>query len=314
MSIKNKSISIFIYIINYIIFFTFITKLFANNNEQVDNIFIFIHGTWVYSNLSLLLKKFENKEIYNRWKNIIGKEAEQKGLIDITNINNEEAYLPREKIIIEYKKDNNVYPNSKYYKYNWDGFLSEKNRNNAAKILLNELLRLKKKFSNAKINIIGYSHGGNVALNMLRYIPNNIDNLEIENLILLATPIGNKTENLANKKNKNNNFYFKNIYCIYSYGDFTQIKDFLFNFPFCHRFLKNRIKNVHNIEIQYHFNGKSNNEKFIYLPNHKDFWIYPNKKRLRYRPKNYFPVIYFLPKIIKTANTSNHTIYKLEIE
>lgn len=274
-------------------------------NNTVDNIFIIIHGTFAYSFSSIFFDSSEKELISQRWNKTKNKSAEQKGLIDISDKNNPEEYLKREVVIIDYKKKNNsIYRNTRYYKYNWDGFLSEKNRNKAAKILAEELLLLKKQFPDAKIHIIGYSHGGNVAVNIVKYLPPNSP-LIINQLILLATPIGSITERLANKKNKSNQYYFKEIICFYSQGDLTQIKDFLFNFPLCSRFLKKRKKNVTIIECYYQYEDSQSNRIINYLPNHKDFWLPYDHKLISKTSYTFLPVILHLPEIIGSRNLYN---------
>lgn len=270
-----------ILLINQFYMFFFIFFNYNNSyDKKKENIFIIIHGTWIYSFSSLLFSSFEKSEIEQRWKNTENKIAEQQGLIDITNLENNEDYLKREEGIIEYKKQNNkFYENTRYYKYNWDGFLSEKNRNKAAKILAKEIILIKKRFPHSKIHIIGYSHGGNVALNLIKYLPKN-NNLIIDELVLLATPIGKTSESLAKKK-RDFQYFFKKIYCLYSIYDTTQIKDFMFNFPFCHRFLKQRIKNVVEINCEYSFYNQKNEKIFIHYPNHQDFWLFKKRYYLK---------------------------------
>jgi hypothetical protein len=292
----------------------FFIIFFNNNNsynQKTENIFIVIHGTWVYSFSSLLFSSSEKSEIEKRWKNTENKIAEKNGLIDITNLNNNEDYLKREEGLIEYKKQNNkFYKNTRYYKYNWDGFLSENNRNKAAKILVKEITLIKEKFPNSKIYIIGYSHGGNVALNMIKYLPKN-NNLIIDELVLLATPIGKKSELLAKKK-RNDKYFFKKIFCLYSIHDTTQIKDFMFNFPFCQRFLKERTKNVFQINCKYGFYNQKDNNILLHYPDHQDFWLF--EKKLLIKNKHYFynPVIYYLPSIIDYSNNLNKETTSIE--
>jgi hypothetical protein len=204
---KGKIISMLFIKKKYILLYVYFLIYLKNNHpetvkEPIKNIFIFIHGTWAYSFSSLLFNYFEKELIKNRWKKVKNKKAEQPGLIDITNINNKLEYLNREKIILEYKKKNEKYfPNSIYYKFNWDGFLSEANRNKAAKTLSEGIKKIHITHPQAKIYIIGYSHGGNVGLKIANYILEE-ESLYIEKIILLATPIGEITEKLALSKKK----------------------------------------------------------------------------------------------------------------
>jgi hypothetical protein len=309
------------------VFFCWLIILFLLNNrssnKEVDNIFIIIHGVWVYSWDSLLFEFRQKPLINGRWNLVKNKKAEQKGLIDITNIDNPEEFLERERSIIKYKKENSqLYHYAKYYKYNWDGFLSEKSRNNAGKILAKELLLLREKYPNSKIHIIGYSHGGNVALNTVKYLPKN-STLVIDELILFASPIGKITEELASRKNSNREYYFKKIFSIYSQADSTQIKDFLFNFPQCHRFLEKRSENVFIIECKYSYYDQIKNKNIVYLPDHKDFVIEFEKKLIQGKYYTYLPIICYLPEIINSKKklinsnikkiNSHHSIYLLPL-
>lgn len=116
------------------------------------------------------------------------------------------------------------FPRETFYIFGWSGKLDTKERKKAAKILNNELKKVIKKYRkkygvNPTIRIITHSHGGNVALN-LAAIKKNCDTIiSIDELILLACPVQEKTKNLTK------NPMFKNIYSLYSTLDFIQVLD-----------------------------------------------------------------------------------------
>ncbi len=116
----------------------------------------------------------------------------------------------------------NPHENNIYYTYGWSGILSAKRRFQDSLIfyeqLNQEINRLKAIYNNLKIRIVGYSHGGNVALNLAYiqecYHPAN--SLAIDELILVGTPLQRCTRQLIHSS------FFKKIYSIFSCGDKIQ--------------------------------------------------------------------------------------------
>lgn len=114
------------------------------------------------------------------------------------------------------------------YTYGWSGVLSETIRYKNAARFYNELLAEYQKLSinnpgkKVKIYIVGYSHGGTVALQLARvFEKEKIDQpLTIDTLVLLGTPIQNETDHLVLSP------LFKKVYHIYSRGDKVQKMDF----------------------------------------------------------------------------------------
>ncbi len=112
-----------------------------------------------------------------------------------------------------------------FYTFAWSGALCFPARKKAGMILYNKLndliLDYKKKYDYyPKIRIITFSHGGNVALNMIQFLPFLQDkHIELE-LVIIACPV---QEPLAS--------YIKNpeidfIYSISTEGDYIQKLDF----------------------------------------------------------------------------------------
>lgn len=136
-------------------------------------------------------------------------------------------------------------------------------RINAAQELYSALQELKKINPERKIIIIGFSHGGNIALSLQQInMKENNPSFHIDLLILLATPIGKISE-----INANTNF-FSQIINFYSLQDYYQISDLFFNFPYTKRFFNNN-KNVINIDVRYY--KKKNNKIEVIYPGHRHF-------------------------------------------
>ena len=117
--------------------------------------------------------------------------------------------------------DNNI-----YYTYGWSGLLSPKTRYRDAMALFQsidkEVSRLKAQNFDPRVRVFGYSHGGNVGLNLgavwKKEFPNS--QLQIDELVLLGTPIIADTDYLINEK------LFKRVYNLYSLHDRIQPLDF----------------------------------------------------------------------------------------
>ncbi|HEV2601151.1 MAG TPA: hypothetical protein VGT41_02535 [Candidatus Babeliales bacterium] len=128
-----------------------------------------------------------------------------------------------------------------YYTYGWSGLMSESKRYTDAINLYQSVAALVAQLTangiSPKVRIIGYSHGGNVVLNIakVRQCEQNPLPLEVDEIILYGVPIQKETDYLVNDP------MFKKIYHIYSRGDRIQKLDF-FSFKrfFSHRIFKPR--------------------------------------------------------------------------
>lgn len=112
-----------------------------------------------------------------------------------------------------------------YYTFGWSGKLGFDNRAAAGKDLYQEIVALFKQYQKKyntlpKLRIITFSHGGNVALNMVKYLP-FIDGQKIElELVLIACPVQKVTEDLINHPE------ITQSVVIYSTMDLLQIADY----------------------------------------------------------------------------------------
>jgi hypothetical protein len=130
---------------------------------------------------------------------------------------------------------------NQYYTFGWSGLLSVSGRYCAAidlyEAVAQKVAELKEQGIDARVRIIGYSHGGNVVLNLglVRQSEPDLLPLSVDEAFLLGVPVQNETDYLINDE------IFKKIYHIYSRGDRIQKLDFFsFNRFFSHRLFKPR--------------------------------------------------------------------------
>lgn len=115
-----------------------------------------------------------------------------------------------------------------YYTFGWSGLLSSRMRYLEAKIFYDQILKEfdedYKSNQNLKIRIIGYSHGGNIALKLAEVYKKEgyekTKKIKIDELILIGVPVLPETDYLMNSS------LFKKIYHFYSFGDRIQRLDF----------------------------------------------------------------------------------------
>ena len=114
-----------------------------------------------------------------------------------------------------------MFPFETFYVFGWSGKLNAKVRENASRVLYEQLIKVKNEYilkygNNPKIRLITHSHGGNVALNLAKFKKEE-DNLSIDQLILLACPVQEKTKKYIEDD------LFKKTYALYSSLDMVQI-------------------------------------------------------------------------------------------
>jgi len=113
-----------------------------------------------------------------------------------------------------------------YYTYGWSGLLSPSTRYKESVPLLLELEKEVQNYRargiNPKIRFIGYSHGGNVCLNVAKAYEELFPDcsLTINQLILVGSPVQGETDYLVNSP------LFEHVYHFYSNGDRIQKLDF----------------------------------------------------------------------------------------
>jgi len=120
--------------------------------------------------------------------------------------------------------DPELYPLEHIYQFGWSGNLCFLKREQEAELLYKDLLDLINQYkatydTTPYIRIIGHSHGGNIALNLVPLIIKNNNILTIDELILLATPVQEKTAAYITDPS------IKKAYSLYSKADLIQVID-----------------------------------------------------------------------------------------
>lgn len=223
-----------------------------------------------------------------------------------------------------------AYPHSQkhtkrtYFTFGWSGLVSSKARLDDAgafyKALREKIKKRPPHMPLPTITIIGYSHGGNVALNLAhcrRYeFPN--DTFLINTLILVGTPVQKETDYLICDP------LFQNIFHIYSRADRIQKLD-CFSFK---RFFSNRrfrsgkryTVPPHVTQIEVQLKEKNYNHRWRdRSPGHIELWFFgwPEHKKSFYRPHfplHPLPIAIFIPRLIdlvKTQTNESHVIVEL---
>ncbi|MBP9765180.1 hypothetical protein KBD08_02490 [Candidatus Babeliales bacterium] len=202
---------------------------------------VFIHGSFSLrphlsiSNIFKMLYDTIEESVYyrsteiNRRDPFFYKNQAMSGLglhkIDITHPHNNAA-APILAASFEQISNEVGYPASEeYYTFGWSGLISNKLRYLEAGFLYQDLERIVRKIRKEgfepKIRLIGYSHGGNLALQLgaLYTTKSDADKITIDELWLLGTPIQVETDYLINSP------IFKKIYNFYSKADRVQTLD-----------------------------------------------------------------------------------------
>lgn len=243
-----------------------------NNNP----ITIFIHGT-LYPGLSLLIRAFDLPLGITQAK----KQANRL-------LHGRIAYLLNESDPQRFNLDN-------FYFFGWSGQLNPKARKEAAYTLYDQI-----KDFNQPVQIIGYSHGGNIALNLAEIIKEkNNYNFKIAELILIACPVVAITEEYIYSP------IFENILSFYSEGDITQTIDPQYLFKDVRQYAKKSGKNIS-------FFSK---RLFHPCPKLTQIRVLYNKRNMRHIEFLHKPFIKNLPFLInltqcsKSDQTKENNIY-----
>lgn len=219
--------------------------------------------------------------------------------------------------------------NNYYYTYGWSGLLSPKTRYKDAELFFIALEKELEKYHAQgiypKLRVIGYSHGGNVSLNLERIRRDKFPNstMSVDQLLLVGSPIQGETDFLINGP------LFKRVYNFFSHADRIQRLDF-FSFD---RFFSGRIftnnkclklpKKLTQVQIKVTRNARSTNcspKKQMLAknlcnpaiisgrsnlirdisPGHSELWFF-GWSQVQYRstyPLHPFPTVAFTPLII----------------
>lgn len=187
-----------------------------------------------------------------------------------------------------------------YYTFGWSGLFSNSVRYLEAEIFYNQLSaeieKYKKSGIEPKVRIVGYSHGGNVAINLATIHEHKQADFMIDELILIGVPI-----TTANKKHISSPL-FKKIYHFYSPADRVQALDCLTSQSFFSartfeespdfKLPKNLVQIAFRLKrIAFcHDNGKPNKFHFNRLrnadPGHTEWWSFG----WAYNYRQYLPI------------------------
>ncbi|MFC1842814.1 hypothetical protein ACFLYU_04105 [Candidatus Dependentiae bacterium] len=231
-----------------------------------------------------------------------------------------------------------------YYTFGWSGLMTSDKRYQSAKKFYNAFSSEIKKFHDKgiypKTRLIGFSHGGNVCLNIANVLKKEklTKPFDVDELILLGMPVMDKTNFLVN------NPLFKKTYHFYSSSDRVQFLDFsqpgkLFSRKkfrankkqaLTNNLLQVRVEMLRNINLKsgwglYKELSNKNNTKSKMSrhssrirkssPGHCEWWF------LSYTSKHYrdnfalapLPFVAFIPTIISQMHNTEHTPNKTKI-
>jgi hypothetical protein len=252
--------------------------------------------------------------------------------IDPTNLSTGNASSALANVMNEIIQVNSTLPiENHFYTFGWPGLLSPSGRYAEAKKLFcciaSELKKFKKLHISPKIRLIGYSHGGNLCLNLaaVKQRENIMEHFTLDQLVLLGVPIQHDNDYLINDS------IFKKVYHFYSLADRVQQLD-LFSWGkfFSNRTFKER-KNfklpqkLTQVCLQMKRNIRTQNnllyaEKFplmnesSYLrnvdPGHTELWLFgwtPAFYR-DYSPLYPLPIVALTPAIIQTIEDARTTL------
>ncbi len=176
-------------------------------DAQQKTVTIWIHGTMP----SLIVPKFAKKSFFYL----------DHGLVPITRYNHKDQLYKIATTLTESCPER--FDIDHYYTFGWSGKLCFTERKKSAQELYHNIASLKESYMTTYddppyIRIITHSHGGNVVLNLAK-VKKRDDPLIIDELILLACPVQEKTKHLIA------NDCFNKVYAFYSGGDTIQILD-----------------------------------------------------------------------------------------
>ena len=111
----------------------------------------------------------------------------------------------------------------RYALFGWSGMISQRERKDAGYALYDYVCELykryRKNYTHVQINLVAYSHGGNVALWLADAEAHKQKKLLIDTLVLLGTPIQQETAGFIGSP------VFSSIFSLYSDGDTVQTID-----------------------------------------------------------------------------------------
>jgi len=173
--------------------------------KEPKTITVWIHG-------SRVLPEFHPQELFYA----------PKGLNAITDVDKNLFKYKYAKTLSQ--KNPERFQKADFYAYGWSGKINFTERENVARDLYENLQNLIQKYKDVdgispKLRIITHSHGGNVALNLATVKDSNDTSFLVDELILLACPVQERTKDLIK------DLTFKRVYSFFSSGDIIQCID-----------------------------------------------------------------------------------------
>lgn len=181
----------------------FVFNVLVKNRGNAPTITIFIHGS--RSAIKYILpKRYQSKF----------------GLHSVQEYENDSHYFELAKIFEQ--KDSKKYKKEDFYIFGWNGEVSFRVRKNLAQNLYGQMKKISHFYTEKsgqvpKFQIITFSHGGNIALQLAEFLSDN-DTMKLE-LTLIGCPIQATTESMVNHPS------FEKVSVISSRGDLIQCAD-----------------------------------------------------------------------------------------
>lgn len=154
---------------------------------------------------------------------LLGREtASKNGLHSVKSYDSASYFCHIADMLTQYSKDK--YHKDHFYVFGWDGSISFAVRKKMAKKLYKKIVTLLKSYQSdygeyPRIQIMTFSHGGNIALQLADYLP-FVKGEEVElDLVLVACPVQATTEELITSPS------FNHVAVISSRGDMIQQVD-----------------------------------------------------------------------------------------
>ena len=349
MGQKNKSL-----LVRHILCITLLHTINIHTSEQQSKknaqMIVFIHGSmqpaaWYISDLIKVIRNQLEKSIYLKTAQYLRQDPyfhhyqamQAEGLLPI-NMHDEKnaSTIIARMCEAQFEWLENNTPRL-YYTFGWTGIINVfKRYQDAQKLyaaLTSELEKLNKQGIYPTIQLVCYSHGGNVALNLAAVKDDNPEKnrLTIDELIMFGTPIQRVTDYLTIDS------MFKKIYHFYSFNDSVQTLDFTSPKQFfskrkfkkrydftppssliqiCLKTTKELIRKRPSKDIEHVDYTFLNDHRFKHIyddPKHTEFWNFAWGST-RYRRSfaiTPLPIVVFFPSLlagIQKANFTNHDL------
>lgn len=271
------------------------STLSSIKNPEKQVLIVFVHGSILgNSNPHIMDRRFSGAYQYQAMDKL--------GLRPITGEQpcNLGTILAAENYARAYKAVHGLTHAVTSYTFGWDGALDAQHRLRWAKNLYIALIKELKRRDlwqkpNVEIEVHGFSHGGNVALNLALAEEEFYQGLSIDRLCLWGLPVQQETGTLVGHS------IFKKVHHYYSKKDRVQIVDVLStsrrrSYKCFDKVCKPLPSNLYQIEIQID----------NHHPNHYEFWYLGSKESAyrKYFPLYPLPLVHFTPALFQLVEVN----------